>query len=256
MISAISIFLLLAVSFGTVIAEEKREGGQDKKEHVVDLGHNAKIVMVWVPAGEFTMGSNKCRVEQPPHKVRISKGFWIGKYEVTQEQYETVMGSNPSRFKGVKNPVKRISWFAASEFAARLNAKRSSHSVFRLPTEAEWEYACGKECPSGWYDKNSSEHTHPVGKTKPNVHGLYDMLGNVSEWCQDWYDREYYKKSPSVDPQGPKSGVYRVLRGGSWDDDGADCNPQLRNRASPGNYDATTGFRVVMVPGGPKRDEK
>ncbi len=189
---------------------------------------------VLVPAGSFNMGlstgySSPCMNERPQHMVTISRPFYICRYEVTQEQWDAVMAENPSKFKGSKNPVERVSWQDAQEFIQKLNESERTQS-YRLPTEAEWEYACragtgtpyffgdsADQLPNyAWCHKNSDHTTHPVGQLQPNAWGIYDTLGNVWEWCQDVYDRDYYQYSPAIDPQGPPSGSRNVLRGGSW----------------------------------------
>ncbi len=182
---------------------------------------------VYVKGSCFQMGSNDGDDdEKPVHRVCID-GFWIGKYEVTQGQWQKIMGSNPSRFKkGSNYPVEQVSWNDCQDFIKKLN--RKSGKTFRLPTEAEWEYACrsgGREDKySGgsdvdrvaWYSGNSGGFTHAVGGKAGNGLGIYDMSGNVWEWCSDWYDENYYGNSPTQNPQGPGSGSLRVYRGGSW----------------------------------------
>ena len=197
----------------------------------VDLGGGVKMEFVLIPAGSFMMGDEKgMDWEKPVHKVTITKPFYLGKYEVTQEQWQAVMGSNPSRFKGPKNPVERVSWDDCQAFLAKLNEKfRSGGAKFGLPTEAQWEFACRAgtttqysfgEDPAklgdyAWWAENAKDTTHPVGQKKPNAWGLYDMHGNVWEWCADRWDANYYAKSPANDPVGPDPGMDRVLRGGS-----------------------------------------
>ncbi|MDP8256720.1 MAG: formylglycine-generating enzyme family protein [Candidatus Alcyoniella australis] len=223
---------------------------------------------VLVPSGSFTMGCNKnfenCFGNDPQHRVTISKPFYLGTYEVTQEQWVAVMGSNPSEFKGRDRPVEKVSWNDAKEFIRRLNAKEGT-SAYRLPTEAEWEYAAragstGKYCfgddegalsQYAWYDKSydsckSSGCTNPVGKLRPNSWGLYDMHGNVWEWVSDWYGERYYSSSPSSDPRGPSSGTYRVVRGGCWGDGfGRYLRASYRYYGAPTNRGGPLGFRCA-----------
>jgi formylglycine-generating enzyme required for sulfatase activity len=190
---------------------------------------NLKFEFVQIRPGEFEMGcssgDSECYdSEKPQHHVRISKGFEMGKYPVTQAMWEFVMGNNPSNFKGADRPVENVSWNDVQDFLQRLNAKNDGYR-YRLPTEAEWEYAAragntsaryGDLQAVAWYDDNSGNETHPVGQKQPNAWGLYDMLGNVRGWTADWYEENYYQHSPSTDPQGPSSGQFRVLRGGSF----------------------------------------
>ncbi|MGE4297131.1 MAG: formylglycine-generating enzyme family protein [Desulfovibrionaceae bacterium] len=182
---------------------------------------------VWVPGGCFQMGSNNGDSnEKPVHEVCVD-GFWLGKCEVTQAEWNMVMDNNPSRFKDYSKPVEGVSWIDAQEFIRRLNGK--GKGGFRLPTEAEWEYAArsgGKaETYAGgedvsrvaWYnDTNRRSKTYSVGCKAPNGLGLYDMSGNVWEWCQDWYGDGYYANSPRSNPAGPGGGSTRVIRGGGW----------------------------------------
>jgi formylglycine-generating enzyme required for sulfatase activity len=181
---------------------------------------------VEIPPGEFTMGcsmgDNECNAdEKPTHQVQITKPFEIGKYEVTQAQWESVMGSNPSTIKGSDRPVETISKDETHDFINRLNERNDGYR-YRLPTEAEWEYAgragtsaaySGPLKDIAWYSENSEDETHPVGKKKPNAWGLYDMQGNVREWVEDLYARDYYSNSPAADPTGPQPGQ-RGGRGG------------------------------------------
>jgi formylglycine-generating enzyme required for sulfatase activity len=208
---------------------------------------------VQIPAGEFMMGSENGNAdEKPVHRVRISHPFEMSKYEVTQAQWEAVMGSNPSEFKGAKMPVENVSWYDAQEFIQRLNARDDGY-VYRLPTEAEWEYACragnyvGKLDAMAWYDNNSDNTTHPVGTKQPNAWGLYDMHGNVFEWCQDWYDSNYYAESPSVDPQGSESGSFRVKRGGGWMFPAGFARSAARDFYSPVYHFNFLGLRLVRT---------
>jgi formylglycine-generating enzyme required for sulfatase activity len=243
-----------------------------------------------IPAGEFLMGSpnqpNRLArnarpantpeaSERPQHRVLITRPFDIGKYEVTQEQWQAVMGSNPSSFKGPKLPVTNVSWNDAMEFIARLQSFDEKHT-YRLPTEAEWEYACragsagdfsgeefkppGKNEPGrtpeedekilqtiAWFSANAFNHPHPVGQLKPNAWGLFDMHGNVREWLQDWYDASYYKTSPAEDPQGPMSGAMKVNRGGGWQSPAYICRSAARGHDLPTERNSLIGFRLVRV---------
>lgn len=203
---------------------------------------------VAIPAGEFEMGgSNK-------HRVTISKAFGMGKYEVTQGQWASVMGSNPSKFKGDENlPVERVSWEDVQEFISKLNS-RSSKYTYRLPTEAEWEYACragttgdyaGNLDSMGWYASNSGDKTHAVGQKQPNAWGLYDMHGNVWEWCSDWYGD--YPSGTVTDPSGASSGSLRVHRGGSCYSSAEFCRSALRNGHAPDYRYGNVGFRLVRT---------
>jgi formylglycine-generating enzyme required for sulfatase activity len=184
---------------------------------------------VKIPAGSFMMGCSagdqECQAdEKPAHPVSITRPFEIGKCQVTQAEYEAVTAVNPSYSKGPSLPVEGVSWDDAKKFCEALTSKRDGYR-YRLPTEAEWEYAArGKDssCRYGpleavaWSRDNSGGKTHPVGEKKPNGFGLYDTLGNVWEWVQDWHSITYYSHSPESDPQGPVTGEYRVSRGGSW----------------------------------------
>lgn len=226
------------------------------------------IEFVPIPAGEFTMGcsvgDNDCRdSEKPAHKVKITQGFYMGKYEVTQAQWKSVMGENPSGFNscGGNCPVEQVSWDDIQDFLRNLNEKegRTGDKMIRLPTEAEWEYAARAGTGAktyatdldsiAWYGKNSGNKTHPVGKKKPNAFGLYDMIGNVLEWVEDWYDADYYATSETEDPQGSPNGKLRVLRGGSWFDL-ADFNDDFdrvsdRHYGDPAGRFVYFGFRLV-----------
>ena len=232
--------------------------------------------LVLIPAGEFMMGSPESDEfaaddEMPQHRVRITKPFYLGVYEVTQKQYEQVMHTNPSRFGGDwRRPVESVSWDDAVEFCRRLSNKEPRE--YRLPTEAEWEYACraGSTTRFSWGDSDSESvmkdfcwyscnayewswtiphaaetGTQPVGQKRPNAWGLHDMHGNVFEWCKDWYDRDYYGRSSPSDPQGPSAGSYRVNRGGGWRNRSTLCRSAERYWSSAGIQDSIQGFRVA-----------
>jgi formylglycine-generating enzyme required for sulfatase activity len=243
-----------------------------------------------IPAGSFVMGSPLDEPERTdkerPHKVTLTKPFYMGVYEVTQQEYERVMAGadgapNRSVFKGPRNPVENVEWQRARKFCQRLSAlpeEKKAGRTYRLPTEAEWEYACRAGTQTAFHFGNSlSSHqanfngnyptgaakgpylrkTTEVGSYKPNAWGLYDMHGNVAEWCADWYDPKYYSDRPVTDPQGPRAGVvptkfdnydqnfFVVVRGGSWVDDARACRSAYRFRAMPNTQYRLIGFRVV-----------
>jgi formylglycine-generating enzyme required for sulfatase activity len=252
-------------------AQEPNDAGSKMtsppKELTVDLGKGVKLEMVLIPAGEFLMGSpdsdkDGAYWEKPQHRVRITKPFYLGKYLVTQEQWEAVMDNNPSQFKGPKNPVEIVSWGGCQQFLGKLNAKSAAGvGKFQLPTEAQWEYACRagsktKYCfgddasklgEYAWYGQNSGKKTHPVGEKKPNAWGLYDMHGNVWEWCQDRWKDGYYKESPVDDPAGAATGSYRVFRGGTWFRPAEGCRSAGRDCRLSWPGDCILGFRVSRV---------
>jgi len=254
------------------------------KELTLDLGGGVTMKLALIPAGKFMMGSPDSEEghvdnEGPQHEVTLSKPFYMGVTEVTQAQYEAIMGANPSTFKGETNPVENVSCKDATEFCKKLSEK--TRQAVRLPTEAEWEYACRagsktKFCfgdadealgDYAWYHANSGGTTHPVGQKKPNAWGLYDMHGNLWEWCSDWYAQNY-ADAKAVDPQGPASGIdasrlsawswfiftmmpktsstsFRVLRDGGWYCGPDGCRSAARGGGlfpSGGDY----GFRVAV----------
>ena len=212
----------------------------------------------WVPAGEFRMGSTGAEAfgwESPVTRVRISRGFWLGKHEVTQAEWQAVMGTNPSGFDecGPNCPVEQVSWEDAQAFIRQLNG-RAGGSRYRLPTEAEWEHAAragtvgDRYAPNldaiAWYRDNSGDRTQPVGRKAPNAWGLHDMLGNVFEWVQDWYGG--YPGGAVTDPGGPGSGSFRVFRGGSWNDNPWLCRASFRID-KPGKRFRDLGFRLLRT---------
>jgi len=216
------------------------------------VSSNPVVAFVVIPAGSFTMGGSE-RDEQPRHKVNISS-FRLGKTAVTQAQWQAVMGNNPSHFNGPDFPVERVSWDDCQKFISRLNAK--GEGTYRLPTEAEWEYACragstgeryGDLDAKAWYQRNSGQKTHPVGQKQPNAWGLYDMNGNVWQWCQDWYEENSYGSSPSTDPEGPSSGSGRVSRGGGWNSTATDVRSAFRLRHAPVYRFYDLGFRLLRT---------
>ena len=219
------------------------------------------IDMVRVEAGTFTMGATPEMKEpdddeKPTHQVTLTNDYYIGKYEVTQALWQAVMGNNPSYSKGNNLPVERVSWDNCQKFISKLN--RITGKTFRLPTEAEWEYAArGGNKSRGyqysgssnlsdvaWYEDNSGNKTHNVGSKQANELGIYDMSGNVHEWCQDWYDK--YSNSSKVNPTGANSGSYRVSRGGGWANSAGLCNSSSRVNETPGNRSGSLGLRLVL----------
>jgi formylglycine-generating enzyme required for sulfatase activity len=226
------------------------------------------MLLVPIPAGTFTMG-----VGGEAHKVTLTKPFELGVHEVTQQQYGKVMGSKPIKFKGPQNPVEQVSWDDAVEFCRRLSelpAEKSGGHVYRLPTEAEWEYACragtttmysfgDSETELGvyaWYNENSGRTTHPVGGKKPNAWGLYDMHGNVFEWCQDVYNSKAYESRSGItqNPLSTSGSKSRVLRGGSWTYNCRHARSANRLRFSPDYRSDSIGFRVVLSVGARTRN--
>lgn len=238
------------------------------------------IQMVYVAGGKFKMGctseqDDDCwEDEHPTHYVKLNN-FYIGKYEITQKQWKQIMDTNPSRFNDCEDcPVDNVSWMDIQEFLRRLNAKTCK--TYRLPTEAEWEYAarggaktgkhhyCGSNDieQAGWYWRNSGENkltgkwswnhieankncTHPVGQKHPNELGIYDMSGNVWEWCNDW--KSTYSKHTATNPTGAENGSNKIMRGGAWDSNDRDCRTSSRYYVTPGDKNDSYGFRLVLI---------
>ena len=244
-------------------AASKADIEKSKYEKPGDIISNSiGMKLIYIPAGEFMMGSpsdddDRGDIESL-HRVRISKGFWMGITEVTQRQWKAVMDSNPSYFKGDDLPVVDISWNDAVEFCRKLSRREGRQ--YCLPTEAQWEYACRAGSSSTysfgddvsqigdyvWYETNCGG-AQPVGQKKPNAFGLYDIHGNAWEWCQDWYGKDYYSVGPAVDPTGPSSGKTRVLRGGGWSHSAYYCRVAYRHNYSPYYRDFNGGLRVVLL---------
>ncbi len=236
------------------------------------------LEMVKCPAGSFMMGSSKevkkdsnhlfafgFYYSEKPHLISVSKPFYIGKYELTQYQYESIIGNNPSEFRNINNPVERVNWNEAKEYCTKLNQKYSNLIPngyrFDLPTEAQWEYACragtntnfnngtdNKIDEVAWYWGNSQGglyFSRPVGQKKPNAWGIYDMHGNIAEWCNDWYS-EY--SDNGLIPLGETYIHYRVLRGGNSQNNLINCSSTSRDYYSPDNCSPQIGFCVALVP--------
>ena len=233
------------------------------------------LEMVFCPSGSFMMGSHEDELgrfdDEVRHRVTLTKFFYIGKFPVTQKQYQKITGKNPSFFKGDNHPVECVNWNDAKAFCERLNKiyepKMPEGFNFDLPTESQWEYACrvgtvsalnsGKDLTSkcdkcsnldkvAWYFGNSGGKTHPVGLKKPNAWGIYDMHGNVDEWCNDWYGRDISSEG-RVDPTGPFNGTGHVLRGGSWYDTPNFCRSSYRLSHTPDDSNNLIGFRIALV---------
>ena len=234
----------------------------------VPLG-NTRMTFVWCPPGTFLMGSPASEAErsddETQHRVTLAKGFWLGATPVTQAQWQAILGSNPSRFKGADRPVEQVSWEDCVAFCTKLRERTGK--TFRLPTEAEWEYACraGTTTPFSFgatitpeqvnYDGNYPyggaskgvyrQQTTAVGSFQANVWGLYDMHGNVWEWCADWYG-SYEEGEQCSDPTEPAQGSGRVVRGGCWGSSGVYCTASNRVGFGPGNAFRSLGFRLIL----------
>lgn len=238
------------------------------KTRTADLGKGVKLELVRIPAGSFVMSSSQGedghRDNENQVRITISKPFYLGKYEVTQAQWQAVMGNNPSKFKGNKLPVENVSWNDAMAFCAKLTereraAKRIPENMkYTLPTEAQWEYACRAETKTrfctgnsdenlsraAWWRGNANGSTHPIAEKTPNAWGLYDMHGNVWEWCADWYGQNL---RDGTDPAGAASGSLRVVRGGAWDCSAVFCRSAVRSGYSPDFRGVFLGVRIACV---------
>ena len=286
--SVLVAIVLMFMCGGMVFAADQLVVDKQPQVLTLDSGNGQALKFISIPAGEFMMGSpatlpglamslRGCVIsstdtgpalpdEQPQHKVRITRPFYLGIFTITQAQYEAVMGANPSRYKGANRPVEMVSWSDAVAFCKKLSAKTGRE--VRLPTEAEWEYACRAGTTGPWYtgetisnkqanfrdywgwaESDEYHGTTPVGSYPANPWGLYDMIGNVQQWCQDWYDYYYYGKSPVDDPTGSVGGPFHVARGGAWDGTWGECRSASRKDSVEFTLerDWTKGFRVVCV---------
>jgi formylglycine-generating enzyme required for sulfatase activity len=261
--SILMLFLAMGLSFcfSTCSDDDDDNTELSQKNETFNID-GVKFTMVFVEGGTFTMGatseqgSDADDREYPTHQVTLSS-YYIGETEVTQALWQAVMGNNPSYYEGDNLPVGSISYEDVQEFIAKLN--RKTGKTFRLPTEAEWEFAArGGNKSKGykysgsnnlndvaWYDGNSNSKTHPVKTKQANELGLYDMSGNVYEWCSDWYGS--YSSSSQTNPQGPNSGSYRVLRGGIWILNAWFCRVSYRSNDYPSSRDGNFGFRLALA---------
>ena len=229
---------------------------------MVPLPGEVMLELCRVKAGSFMMGDARLS-DSTPHKVTLTQDYWLGKFVVTQAQWVAVMDDNPSRFKGESRPVENVNWQEAWRFCDQLNklcAKLIPPGYeFGLPTEAQWEYACragesGSDSGSCqnegiWHKGNSDGETHPVGMKCANAWGFHDMLGNVWEWCQDWYGEDYYQAAgAATDPQGAVWGDCRVVRGGSWHHASTSCVSSSRGHCRLDTKSSSGGFRVCLRP--------
>ncbi len=257
---------IVSIADVTVLVDGLLAGAWNDEPAVVteDLSVNGvAFTMTLVKAGTFTMGATAEQIDEashnefPAHQVTITYDFYIGQTEVTQELWLAVMGRNPSEFQGdLQRPVENVTRFDCAIFVDKLT--ELTGRVFRMPTEAEWEfaarggnlgqgykYAGGNDINElGWYEENAGNITHPVASKHPNELGLYDMSGNVFEWCQDWYIS--YDAEPQINPIGPESGYSSIYRGGSWFNDASGCRVSFRGSGSPDEKNNSIGLRLVM----------
>jgi formylglycine-generating enzyme required for sulfatase activity len=287
----LSLVLVFLVACGKQADAPRTEAAPGKGEipaagQPMEVISSSGVEMVYLPGGEFTMGSSSGNPdESPPHKVKVSP-FLMDKYEVTQDMFAKVQLPNPSHWNETpKRPVERVRWRDAKQYCNERSIAEGlkpcynektldwdcdySADGYRLPTEAEWEYAAragtqgdyefgqaDKLKQFSWYAENANEQTHPVGQKKANRWGIFDLYGNISEWCEDVYSPDYYKTSPAVDPVGPPSpgkDVQRVMRGGSWKSSADMCRVAFRQGQKTGDTDACfftdyCGFRCLRRP--------
>jgi formylglycine-generating enzyme required for sulfatase activity len=248
----------------------------DVEKEITYYTNSIGMKSVLVPAGEFMMGSSEDEwgrepEEGPLHRVRIGRAFYMAAHEVSQRQYEAVTGQNPAKFRGAERPVESVSWDEAKAFCEKLSAREGV--LYRLPMEAEWEYACRAGTQTLFSSGNAistalanldlhgdqarkpetARGTTAVGSFPANSWGLHDLHGNVAEWCADWHDPKYYASSPTADPKGPSKGTLRVVRGGSLIDFTESCRSAFRGSSPPDERRPARGFRVVCELEPPKR---
>jgi len=276
-LSIVILFMIISAWRNTAAGDQKADpavnGSQRLDSNIsIDIGHGVKIDMVKIPKGSFIMGSDQ--YSWAKHTVNITQDFYIGKTEVTVAQWKNILYVDPSSFKlGDNYPIEQVSWVDCNKFIDRLNAINQVYGVFRMPTEAEWEYACragtttdyyfgstaaniGSYC---WYFDNSGRSVHPVGQKTPNAWGLYDMGGNVWEWCSDWWVGSYLPDA-ATDPVGLNTGIAKVFRGGAWNTyntvrqtggyfNGAGCCRSADRGGADPNYSYNfVGLRLALTP--------
>lgn len=264
-VGSVALCVLLAV--GWFAAGGGQSGGLPVLPVAVldTLTNSIGMRFVRIPAGTFDMGSKLGSDERPVHRTQVTKPYYLGRFEVTQEQWRRVMGTTveqqrdkadstwDTRGVGPNFPIYYVSWIEVKSFVQRLNEMEGT-TGYRLPTEAEWEYACRAGSPEenvpdlaarAWYGPNAWEKTHPVGQKTPNAWGLYDMQGNVLEWCTDWYGP--YKAAALSDPQGADSGEGRIVRGGCWFMNADGCRAAVRMEGGPDKRNSSLGFRLARM---------
>ena len=255
-VSIVLSVVLCSAAFEAASAETTPESktankAGDRKTVVIN---GVEFAFRWAPAGTFSMGAPKTEEgrfdDEIPHQVTLTKGFWIMETEVTQKQWKAVMGNDPARFQDDNKPIECVSWADCQEFCKKC---AQSGVKLELPTEAQWEYACraggttaypGDMEQTTWYEGNCGSKTHPVGTKTPNAWGLYDMTGNVWEWCADWYGE--YPAESVTDPTGPQKGSFKLFRGGGWHESARYCRCAVRGYSEPDYQDGNFGFRCII----------